>query len=200
MAFALLCTRFSIAGIFLHAAISKIRNMRDFRLAVGNYQILPRALVPPVALCLPFAEGAGAALLAVGILVTPVAALLALLLVGFALAMGVNLARGRVFDCGCAGTAPQRITWAHVSSNMTLAALAAVIAVAPTTALVIGAGSSGLFRVPAQGSDALPAVLVILLGMAIAAVVRKAMMIGRLRSALPGRANDHRDHADAGSL
>jgi uncharacterized membrane protein YphA (DoxX/SURF4 family) len=198
MGFILLCARWLVAGIFLRAALSKITNMKDFRLAVENYRILPHVLVPVVAFCLPFAEGVASILLMAGILVSPVAALLASLLVIFAAAIAVNLANGRVFDCGCMGAAPQRIGWSHVTLNMVLAALAIAIALAPPGVPVVWAGVSSPYNVPTPQGDILPAGLAVLLAFAMVTLARRAIAISRLRPALQSGVND--GIADPGKL
>src|SRR6202044_7309 len=124
----LLAARWLVAGIFLRSGLVKAVGITEFRSAVANYRLLPPALVKPVAVTLPFAELGAAVLLAVGVLTVAVAAGLALLLIAFAVAIAINLARGRVFDCGCAGSAaaPRLISWRHVVTDLALAAVAAV--------------------------------------------------------------------------
>jgi len=176
----LLTARCVIAAVFLRAGLAKLTDLRDFRSAVRNYRLLPPALVPAVAVSLPFAEVAAAIMLAAGILPGVVAGLLALLLLIFAAAIAVNLARGRVFDCGCAGAAPQTISWMHVLSNGALAALAVAVALAPPTALALWPGIPGPFSVATPRGDALPVVLTVVLGLVMLTVLRRAARVSRL--------------------
>src|SRR5579863_4106872 len=90
-----LMVRWFLAGVFLRAGVVKLGDSADFRAAVANYGLLPLRFVVPVAVVLPLAEIAGGALLATGILTAPAAILLGLLLAAFAVAIAVNLARGR---------------------------------------------------------------------------------------------------------
>lgn len=119
-----------LSGIFATAAVGKLRAMGSFVGAVANYRLLPQALVTPVAWALPPLE----LLAAIGLLVPaarPLAALVATaLLLLFALAMGVNLARGRDrIDCGCfVGILRQRVSWGLVGRNLALAAAGLVLA------------------------------------------------------------------------
>jgi uncharacterized membrane protein YphA (DoxX/SURF4 family) len=177
---ALLMARCVLVAIFFRAALGKMSDLADFRSAVANYRLLPAAAVPAVALALPFAEAAAALLLAVGVLTGPVAALLALLLVIFAAAIAVNLARGRVFDCGCAGSAPRKIGWQHVAVNLTLAAVAAAIALAPPAGLSVWPGVHGPFSVTTSRADAIPVVLAAVLAVVTILVGRRAATLWRL--------------------
>ena len=90
----ILMVRWFIAGVFLRAGVVKLGDQAEFRAAVANYQLLPLRFVGPVAVVLPVAEIAGGVLLAAGILTAPAAILLGLLLAAFAVAIGINLARG----------------------------------------------------------------------------------------------------------
>ena len=120
--------RLVLAAVFAMAAFAKLRSLEEFVGVVHNYRVLPEFLVRPIAYGLPPLEAA----IALALLLEPTrsvgaiagAALLAL----FALAMAVNLARGRVeIDCGCfAAALRQRISWALVGRNVALIALAAL--------------------------------------------------------------------------
>src|ERR1700733_8085926 len=95
--------RLVIAGVFIRAGIVKLVRPGRFRRAVANYDIVPAALVGVTAGSVPVVEAAAGLLLLLGVLPGVVAAILAALLVCFAAVITVNLARGRVFDCGCGG-------------------------------------------------------------------------------------------------
>ena len=120
--------RLVLAAVFAMAALAKLRAFDEFVGVVHNYRVLPELLVRPVAYALPPFEAA----IALALLLEPTrsvgAAGAAALLAVFALAMAVNLARGRVeIDCGCfAATLRQRISWALVGRNVALMALAAL--------------------------------------------------------------------------
>lgn len=116
--------------VLVGAALAKLAHWTAFRGVVGSYRLLPDVLVVPFAWALPPVEvavGAGLAL-RVG---TPWAALLAAgLFCMFAIAMAVNLARGRTYiDCGCFQSAlRQSIDWRLVARNGGLAALSLAVA------------------------------------------------------------------------
>jgi len=182
----LLAARWFIAGIFLRSGLAKATELSAFRSAVANYRLLPPALVTAVAISLPFAEITAGALLAAGVLPVIVAAALAVLLVVFAAAIAINLARGRVFDCGCAGSAvaPSTIGWQHVAVDLLLAAVAAAIAVAPPASAELWPGPSGPIRVAVPGIDVLPVLLAVLICLVVMAVLRRAIAVRGLAAAI----------------
>lgn len=135
---AALTSRYVVALILLTAAIPKLGDRREFARAVGNYDLLPRSFVGPVAAWLPRLELVCALALLLGIAVGTVAAAAGALLVAFALAITVNLVRGRQIDCGCSGTiAPRRIGWALVAGDLALAGMAATVALADPGVLTV---------------------------------------------------------------
>jgi hypothetical protein len=121
--------RLVLAAVFAVAALAKLRALDELVGVVSNYRILPESLVRPLAYVLPPLELA----VALGLLIEPTRALAAGgaagLLAVFALAMAVNILRGRVeIDCGCfASTLKQRIGWALVGRNLVLIGLAALV-------------------------------------------------------------------------
>jgi len=125
--------RLLVALVFLTASWGKARNRLAFRGVVANYRLLPDMLVAPFALALPPLE----ALIGLALLAPPLArwadlaaaALLAL----FAVAMGVNLMRGRRnIDCGCfQSVLKQTLRWPLVARNGVLILALAIAALAP---------------------------------------------------------------------
>jgi uncharacterized membrane protein len=112
-----------LAVVFAAAAVAKLREPDVFAGVVEQYGLLPRVLVRPFAYALPVVELAAALGLLLPVSRGPAAALLILLLLGFAAAMAINLARGRSdIDCGCfIGVQKQRISWTLVVRNLVLA-------------------------------------------------------------------------------
>jgi len=119
-----------LALLFSEAALHKLRAPQAFAAVLDSYGILPallqRAAVPALPAC-EFAIAAG--------LVFPLSRRLAalaaaLLLLAYALAMGITLLRGaRIADCGCGfGRAPQRVGSAMVWRNAVLACIALILA------------------------------------------------------------------------
>jgi hypothetical protein len=129
-----------LASIFAAAAAAKLRALDRFEGVVRNYQLVPEALVRPVALGLPVVKLAAALGLIVPVTRPLAAALSVLLLLVFAAAMAVNLRRGRDdIDCGChLGLLKQRISWALVARNLLLAAFALPLVLGDGTARPLG--------------------------------------------------------------
>ena len=143
--FAALTGRYGLGFVFLGASIPKLLARADFQAALANYRILPDRLVAPVAQWLPRIELAAAAALFAGVFVTAVGLAVVTLLLVFAVAVGVNLARGRQIDCGCSGfTARRTISWPAVARNVALAVVAVTATIWSTSgsnasaALIVG--------------------------------------------------------------
>ena len=115
--------RVAVALVFLVAAVAKLKNLATFAGVVANYRLLPAALATPFAYGLPPLE----LLLGVALLAGAPGAewVAAGLLVLFAVAMGVNIARGRAhIDCGCFNsTLKQPLKIAFLARNTLLAVL-----------------------------------------------------------------------------
>lgn len=128
------------ALVLLVAGLAKVRDRRTFGHQIAAYDIVPAAASVVLGQILPFIEvAAAAALVFVPRLGGPAAALL---FATFALAVGINLARGRSeLVCACFGAGGRhRISIWHVAGNTLFAGvvvLAAVTAVHRTLASVV---------------------------------------------------------------
>jgi hypothetical protein len=131
-----LAIRVLVALVFLSAAFGKARHRLAFQGVVVNYRLVPEIAAPAFALLLPPVEAAVAA----GLLVAPPPwpeLSGSVLLILFAVAMGINIGRGRRYiDCGCFQSAlKQTLSWTLVARNAGLALLLAVPAAVPEGAL-----------------------------------------------------------------
>lgn len=138
--------RVTVALVLLTSAWGKARRFGAFAHAVGNYRLLPERLITPSATLL----SAGEALAGGALLFDPFsqqgAVLAGALFLLFALAIGVNLARGRrSLDCGCELAGPsQPISWRLVARNLGLTALLAFTLVpAPAPGPLVWAVAAG---------------------------------------------------------
>jgi uncharacterized membrane protein YphA (DoxX/SURF4 family) len=123
-----LAVRTLISLVFLTAAYGKLRHGTAFQGVVANYRLLPDAMVAPVAyLIAPIELLLGATLLPGLAYPWPELGAAAMLML-FALAMGINLRRGRRhIDCGCFQSAlKQTLSWILVMRNVALALLMGV--------------------------------------------------------------------------
>jgi uncharacterized membrane protein YphA (DoxX/SURF4 family) len=95
--------RLGLAAVLLVSGTIKIIDPAQTRIAVRAYEVLPSALVGPVATALPLAELALGTLLVAGALTRWVALACALLLVVLMIGVAQAWARGLSIDCGCFG-------------------------------------------------------------------------------------------------
>lgn len=115
-----------LALLFAVAAVGKLTAREEFYGVVRNFRLLPDGLSRLVAAVLPVVE----LLVAVALLVDPVAQAAALaaaaLLAVFGVAIAINVIRGRTWiDCGCFRNGmKQRISWLMVLRNLVLTLLA----------------------------------------------------------------------------
>lgn len=118
--------RLGIGVLLLYAASHKLRDMLEFRLSLGAYQLLPAEIVTPSAYGFVLAE----LLLGVACLAQlPLSYFGAMALLSlYTAAILVNLARGLdSIDCGCGGP-PQPLTYGLVLRNGLLLLLCGVAA------------------------------------------------------------------------
>lgn len=101
---------YAVAMLFLGSAYAKATNFAVFRATLAEYELVPAALVGAAALLFAVLE------LVIGVAsLVPVSAAAAMLaaaclLCVYALAIGINLARGRRdIDCGCTGPATRQL-------------------------------------------------------------------------------------------
>jgi len=93
--------RILLGGLFLLAAWPKLVDPPGFAKALWAYNLFPAWSLRPLALILPWLEAICGLLLVLGFWTRAAAAWVALLLLGFILALSINLARRHPVDCGC---------------------------------------------------------------------------------------------------
>jgi len=119
--------RVCVGLVFLLAAMQKASHWRVLAGVVANYRLLPRRMAWPAAAVLPPVEMILAILL-LSMQFGPWPAAAAMALLGlFAVAMAINIARGRDhIDCGCGESfLRQTLNWPLVARNLLLAGLLA---------------------------------------------------------------------------
>jgi len=94
-------TQITLGLIFVIAALSKISDPPAFAKAMWNYQLAPLWSIHPAALVLPWLELLCGLALCLGLWVRAATLWVLGLLVVFALALSINLARRHPVDCGC---------------------------------------------------------------------------------------------------
>lgn len=93
-----------LAGLFLYASVGKLLEPAKFAQVVRNYQLLPIAWVPPVAVSIPALELLCGVLLVVRQLRSAASLWLLLLSLVFLLGLGQAWWRGLDLNCGCFGS------------------------------------------------------------------------------------------------
>jgi hypothetical protein len=117
-----------LGGLVFAAAVGgKIKHRHELAGVVANYRLLPGRLAASAAWMIVGLECLAALSLLTGAWLAAGAALAIALLGGFALAMGINLARGRrEIDCGCFQSGlRQRLSAGLVARNLLIAAMLA---------------------------------------------------------------------------
>jgi putative oxidoreductase len=112
--FIALAARLYLGGLFLLACWHKILDPRAFAIDIATYQMLPLALVNPLAIVLPWLELVTGALLVLGLRARAASLLTAAMLAMFTAAISVAVARGLDLSCGCfasQGMAEDPISW-----------------------------------------------------------------------------------------
>jgi len=94
----------SVAVVLASAASHKLRAPQRFFRQLEAYELIPQVLLAPVARLIPLLEAGLALALLVPATRAWAAVGAALLMTGYALAIGINVWRGRKdMDCGCSG-------------------------------------------------------------------------------------------------
>jgi uncharacterized membrane protein YphA (DoxX/SURF4 family) len=98
-----LAARLVLAAVFAAAGWPKLLDPDGTVRSVRAFRLVPEALVPAFGYGLPMLELALAALLLVGLLTRPAAAVVGVLLVMFMIGIAAAWARGLSIECGCFG-------------------------------------------------------------------------------------------------
>lgn len=92
-----------LAGVFIYSGYVKAQATLQFAVAITGYQLIPEALVFPIAQYFPWIEIALGLLILTGWKIRYVAGAAAALLLFFIALLSVTYARGIEADCGCFG-------------------------------------------------------------------------------------------------
>ncbi len=133
-----------LGGLFLLGGIAKARDFTGFTGTLAGYMLVPEALLTPTAAAIVAVElAAGVAAIGAVVIGSQAAmGVIAALLLLYAVAMGINVARGRThIDCGCLGfgTARASLGWELVARNVALAIVAFAAFALPVAPRILGA-------------------------------------------------------------
>jgi len=93
--------RIFLGGLFLLLGCAKLYDPESFSGVIARYDILPQIFIGYAAVTIPVMEVLIGLLLVFGYKVRAAAAVSILLMMLFIMFIGINIIRGRSFDCGC---------------------------------------------------------------------------------------------------
>ena len=96
-----LAARWILGITFIYASFHKIIAPADFAKILYGYDLFPGVLINLIAIVLPFVELFSGLALILGIYPRSAALIVNGMLLGFIIALSINLVRGHEFDCGC---------------------------------------------------------------------------------------------------
>ena len=96
-----MAARWLLGVTFFYSAYHKIMDPAAFAKIIYGYKLFPAASVNLIAIVLPFFEFFSALALFMGVYPRSAALLIEGMLLGFIVAISINLIRGVKFDCGC---------------------------------------------------------------------------------------------------
>lgn len=99
--YVLLVLRLILGISFITASIHKIADPSAFAHIIYGYGLFPNDLINLIAIAVPFLELFCGLLLVTGVYQGGAALMINVMLVGFIMAISINLIRGYDFDCGC---------------------------------------------------------------------------------------------------
>ena len=116
-----LAARLYLGAVFVLACWHKIVEPGAFAIDIATYQILPLALVNPMAIVLPWVELVAGSMLLVGFRARAGALLVAAMMTVFTAAIAIALRRGLEMSCGCfasQGAAEDPISWLTILRDL----------------------------------------------------------------------------------
>ena len=138
MSYAVLVCRLVIGAIFIVAGVSKVGHAAEFAAQIAGFQILPQAVIAPMALVLPFVEILLGGYLIAGLYARAAGWVAVVMLGAFDAAIASAVVRGMTVSCGCFGPNDQTVTtWAEVARDAVFVLIALVIALRGPGALAL---------------------------------------------------------------
>jgi uncharacterized membrane protein YphA (DoxX/SURF4 family) len=124
-----LVLRIALGLVFVVAGGLKIGHADVFAGQIAGFELLPQALIAPLALLLPFVEVLVGAYLIVGLFTRAAAIAAAVMLAVFDTAIAWAVVHGLHASCGCFGPSDQTTTsWGEVARDAAIVVVAVIIA------------------------------------------------------------------------
>jgi putative oxidoreductase len=122
-----LAMRLYLGTIFLFACWHKILDPGSFAIDIATYQIVPLALVNPMAIVLPWTELVAGLMMMIGFRTRAAALLVTGMMAIFLVAISIAVSKGLDMSCGCfasQGAAEDPISWRTIVRDGTWLVLA----------------------------------------------------------------------------
>ena len=133
-----LVLRVALGFVFLAAGGLKVGHAEDFASEIAGFQLLPHALIAPLALLLPFLELMIGVYLVLGLFTRFAAWFAAFEMAVFAAAIASAVIRGISTSCGCFGPSDHTMTsWPEVGRDVGLTLMGSVVALWAPGALAL---------------------------------------------------------------
>jgi uncharacterized membrane protein YphA (DoxX/SURF4 family) len=133
---AVLIARVVLGAIFIAAGSLKMGHFAQFAQEIAGFRLLPRGVIAPMAILMPFVEIVVGAMLVAGFYTRAAATIAAVLLFVFDAAIASAVMRGLQLSCGCFGPNDTSVTtWGEVARDAIFVLLAVFVALRPPGAL-----------------------------------------------------------------
>jgi len=120
-------TRWALAGVFIYAGVAKVMEAQSLAASIARFQMVPEALIHPMALGLPVFEILCGIALVAGPWKRQAAFSIAALCVLFLGALVSANLRGIVVECTCFGASAPEPIWRSIVRDLTLLVAALAI-------------------------------------------------------------------------
>jgi len=134
----MLFARLALGALFIVAGSAKVGHADIFAAQITAFHLVPRLLIAPIALLMPFGEVLLGAYLVIGLYVRVAATIAMIQLLIFAIAIAAAVSHGLSLSCGCFGPHDTTVTsWNEVGRDLLFAAVAAIVAWQPSRFLAL---------------------------------------------------------------
>ena len=109
--------RLFVGYYFIYASMSKIPYPAQFADVLASYRLFPYPFINVLAVVVPWIELITGLFIIIGLRNRASAILIALLYIGFIVAIGLNVIVGSPITCGCYDTVGEPVSWMKIGKN-----------------------------------------------------------------------------------